>query len=131
VGRRTNEDGARQAAKWLESLGFSSRLVDISGVQGLLHLKSATSYLGDGRLVLAGALANEPAFRGLEQKMVTDGEDFAANCVRINDRVLVPSGCPGFRQSLGELGYSTIEIGISEFQKMDGGLSCLSLRYCR
>jgi dimethylargininase len=129
VGRRTNDDGARQAAAWLESLGYSSRTLDISCVPGLLHLKSGASYLGDGRLVLVRALAEGPAFRGFEQIVVANGEELAANCVRVNDRVLVPSGCPALQHTLGELGCATIEVGISEFQKMDGGLSCLSLRY--
>jgi len=56
-------------------------------------------------------------------------EEYAANCVRVNGQVLVAAGFPQFEQSLQERGYKTIPLQMSEFQKLDGGLSCLSLRF--
>jgi dimethylargininase len=49
--------------------------------------------------------------------------------LRVNDRVLVAAGYPGFEGTLQELGYQTTALEMTEFQKMDGGLSCLSLRF--
>ncbi len=130
LSRRTNTDGARQLARWLEALDYTSCLVDVRGTSDLLHLKSGLSCLGDGRLLVIDALADNPALAGYEPIRVPAGEDYAANCVRINDRVLIAAGHPGVERHLGELGYPTIALDVSEFRKMDGGLSCLSLRFC-
>jgi dimethylargininase len=56
-------------------------------------------------------------------------ESYAANCIRVNDTVLVAAGFPLLKQALDGAGYRTIAVEMSEFRKMDGGLSCLSLRF--
>ncbi len=129
ISRRTNEEGARQLAEWLARQGYTSAFVDIRGLPGLLHLKSGLAYLGDNRLVVVDALAEEAAFRGYELVRVPAGEEYAANCVRVNDYVLVAAGYPGFEALLRDLGYSVLVLDVSEYRKMDGGLSCLSLRF--
>jgi dimethylargininase len=129
ISQRTNEAGAQQLAAWLASYGFTSSFVDIRGVKNILHLKSGLAYLGDNRLVVIDALADYDEFRSRDLVRVPAGEEYAANCVRVNDRVLVAAGYPGFEGTLRELGYQTIALEMSEFQKMDGGLSCLSLRF--
>jgi len=129
LSERTNEDGASQLAKLLASSGYTSSLVDIRSVKDILHLKSGLAYLGDNRLVVIDALANRKEFRGYELVRVQVDEEYAANCVRVNDYVLLAAGYPVFEQSLKGLGYATIPLEMSEFQKMDGGLSCLSLRF--
>jgi dimethylargininase len=103
--------------------------VDIRGVEGILHLKSGVAFLGDGRLTVIEALANRAEFRDYDLVSVNAGEEYAANCVRINDQVLVAAGYPQFEGKLRDLGYQTIALEMSEFRKMDGGLSCLSLRF--
>ena len=75
------------------------------------------------------ALAHHQEFQGYELVLVSADEEYAANCVRVNDHVLVAAGYPGFKQTLQDLGYKTIVLEMTEFQKMDGGLSCLSLRF--
>jgi len=60
---------------------------------------------------------------------VAAGEEYAANCVRVNDQALIARGYPALETHLNQLGYRTIALDMSEFQKMDGGLSCLSLRF--
>jgi dimethylargininase len=60
---------------------------------------------------------------------VPGGEEYAANCLRINDAVLIAQGCPGTAALLGGLGYEVAALGMSEYRKMDGGLSCLSVRW--
>jgi dimethylargininase len=126
---RTNEEGARQLAGFLSEVGFASALVDIRGVPGILHLKSGMAYLGEGRLAVIDALIGEAAFRGFDLVRVPEAESCAANCVRVNDRVLLASGNPRMEGLLAELGYFPLTCDMSEFQKMDGGLSCLSLRF--
>ena len=85
--------------------------------------------MDDERLVVIRALADHPELRQYQRLVVVDGEEYAANCVQVNDRVLVAAGFPQVLESLESVGYSTLPLEMSEFQKMDGGLSCLSLRF--
>jgi dimethylargininase len=127
VSHRTNEEGARQLAASLASNGFTSEVVDVRGVQSILHLKSGVSYIGENTLVVIEEMAG--LFPGYERIVVTREESHAANCVRVNDRVLVPAGYPRLAGELRVRGFDPLELDMSEFQKMDGGLSCLSLRF--
>jgi dimethylargininase len=68
-------------------------------------------------------------FTGYARISVAREESYAANCVRVNDRVLLPAGYPGLKADLVARGFHPLELEMSEFQKMDGGLSCLSLRF--
>jgi dimethylargininase len=85
--------------------------------------------LGNNQLVVIDELIGREQFRGYDLIKVSAGEEYAANCVQINELLLIASGFPLFEKQIRELGYKTISIDMSEFQKMDGGLSCLSLRY--
>jgi dimethylargininase len=129
LSERTNEAGAFQLARILESFGRPSAVVDIRGTPGVLHLKSGIAWIGDDRLVAVEALAGHPAFSGFEIVPVVPGEEYGANCVRIGGSILVASGHPRLRETLSSHGYPTVELPVSEFRKMDGGLSCLSLRW--
>lgn len=126
---RTNAAGAQQLAALLDAAGYRSSIVDIRGMDNILHLKSGLSWLGDERLLLIDELAGNPAFARHERVLVESDEAYAANAVRVNDHVLVAAGYRRTTARLRELGYATIELDMSEFRKMDGGLSCLSLRY--
>ena len=126
---RTNADGAEQLAHWLSVNGCTSTVIDVGGIDSLLHFKSGFAYLGDNTMVAVGDLSDHPAFRRYRLVPVVPEEASAANCVRINDRVLAPAGFPTLARALGSLGYTVDLVDVSEFQKMDGGLSCLSLRF--
>lgn len=129
VSARTNEDGARQLADLLAEDGLTSSCVDIRGVADILHLKSGIAHLSGRRLVAIDALASDPAFAGWEIVRVDPGEEYAANCVPVNDRVLFPKGFPRLEGRLRGLGCRPLVLDVSEYRKMDGGLSCLSLRF--
>ena len=129
ISERTNEAGAQRLAELLTSFDYTASLVDIRDVDGILHLKSGLAYLSDNRLVVIEALHNRVEFRGYDLVRVNPGEEYAANCVSINGYVLVAAGHPAWEGKLRELGYKTVALDMSEFQKMDGGLSCLSLRF--
>lgn len=128
LSHRTNAEGIRQLGAWGARFGLTVTAVDIRGMPGILHLKSGVAALGDGRLVATAPLAEHPAFRGHDIVRVSDDEAYAANCVRVNDRVLVAAGFPGLHARLRGLGYALEVLEMGEFAKMDGGLSCLSLR---
>jgi dimethylargininase len=129
VSERTNGDGAAQLAAWLARRGFGSCVIDIRGMPGLLHLKTGLAWLGGRRLLVAGGLVGHPALGGWEVVLVPEGEEYAANCVGVNDGVLVARGFPRTAALLGGLEYDLVALEMSEFRKMDGGLSCLSLRW--
>ena len=129
LSQRTNEAGAQQLAEILAKCGYTSSVVDIRGVDGLLHFKSGVAYLGGNRLAITQAVMNHEAFASYDLIPVPAAEEYAANCVRVNDHMLVAAGYPVFEGQLRDLGYQTIALEMSEFQKMDGGLSCLSLRF--
>jgi dimethylargininase len=129
ISERTNTEGARQLGEILATEGFTATPVDIRDVRGILHLKSGIAYLGDNRLVLIDALADHSAFSDYEVVRIAPEENYAANCLRINATVILPAGYPQFEATVHALDYSAIVLDMSEFQKMDGGLSCLSLRF--
>lgn len=129
VSARTNDEGAVQLARRLGERGYTCDCIDIRGTPGILHLKSGLAYIGDNRVVVIDALADHPALARYEHVRVEPGEEYAANCIRVNDRLLVPAGYGRLAARLRELGYSLLELEMSEFRKMDGGLSCLSLRF--
>lgn len=129
ISERTNENGAQQLAEWLYSLDYTASFVDIRRMKRILHLKSGLAYLGDNRLVVIDAISNREEFRDYDFIIVKREEKYAANCVRVNERVLLAAGYPELEKRLSELGYQTIALEMTEFQKMDGGLSCLSLRF--
>jgi dimethylargininase len=125
VSARTNEPGAHQVAEHLDRWGYSSNIVDIRSNPALLHLKSGVAYLGDGLWVTGGGVAVEAR----EPILVPVSEAYAANCVRVNDAILVAAGYPRISAALGSRGCRVVHLEMSEFRKMDGGLSCLSLRF--
>lgn len=128
VSHRTNEEGARQLAACLAEEGYTSSTVDIRAMTSILHLKSGIAWVGEGTLVLMEELADRPEFAGWTVVRVAPEESYAANCVRINERVFLPQGYPKLEQQLKEAGFDPLTLDMSEFRKMDGGLSCLSLR---
>ena len=129
VSLRTNEPGAQQLAGFLESFGYTSSLIDIRGVSNILHLKSGLAYLGGKQLVLIESLRGFKEFSGYDLVCLDSSEDYAANCLLINGKVVMADGFPATKRELEHLGYQTIALDMSEFQKMDGGLSCLALRF--
>jgi dimethylargininase len=129
LSERTNEEGARQLAAFFSTVGITSDTVDVRGVPGILHLKSGLAYVGHGRMIAIAALATHPALERYQMLTVDPGEAYAANCILVNDRILVPAEHPRTLAALEHLGTETIVLAMSEFQKMDGGLSCLSLRF--
>jgi len=129
VSHRTNDAGARQLVEILVESGLASTLVDVRSTPGILHLKSGIAWLGENRLAAIEALADREEFRGHEIVRVPAGEEYAANCVKVNDALLVADGFPSIEGKLRGLGYIVHTLEVSEFRKMDGGLSCLSLRF--
>ena len=126
VSARTNEDGARQLAVILGKHGYSATPIPLRDV---LHLKTGVAYLENNRLLACGEFLDHPLLAGFEIVPVAADEAYAANSVWINGRVLVPAGFDKTRRTVERLGYEAVPVDVSEFRKLDGGLSCLSLRF--
>ena len=139
LSRRTNEEGAAQLARWLAKRELESSVIDIQELgswrlatgdsPAMLHLKTGLSWLGGRQLLATGGFAGHEALRGWEVVEVPKGEEYAANCIRVNDAVLAADGFPETAAVLRGLGYDVVELEMSEYRKMDGGLSCLSVRW--
>ena len=123
---RTNVQGAEQLIDILGKYNLTGSMVEMSE---LLHLKTGVSYLESNNLLTFGELHNNPIFKQFKCIEISADESYAANSVWINGTVLVPKGFPKALKAIKQLGYQTREIAMSEFQKLDGGLSCLSLRF--
>ena len=123
---RTNLQGAKQLIELVASAGYTGYTV---ALRSFLHLKTGIAWIGGRDLLAAGELIDHPVFADFNIIPVPPQETYAANCIRINERIVIPAGFPGVQTELTHRSYQLIEVEMSEFQKMDGGLSCLSLRF--
>jgi len=133
VSARTNEAGAGQLKTHLEALGYQASVIDIRASKTLLHLKTGMAYVGDGIWVLASEIEKElKSLLDIPMPHVISiprEESYSANCIRVNDAVLVPLGFAHLAAELERRGLRPLPLDMSEYKKMDGGLSCLSLRF--
>ncbi|HJO92484.1 MAG TPA: arginine deiminase family protein [Victivallales bacterium] len=123
---RTNKEGALQLISILEKYGCSGTVVSLKEV---LHLKTGLAYLENNNLLVSGEFVNSPEFKGFNKIIIEREESYSANCIWVNDRVIIPEGYPRTLEAVNKAGYETIIVDTSEFRKIDGGLSCLSLRF--
>ncbi len=124
ISSRTNTEGARQLAAILSRYAYTTSEIEVGPE---LHLKSAIGYLGNGNFICTERFSGFP---GASHVVVLDPEEsYSANCLVVNDRLLVPLGFPGARKGIMKLGYKPAVLNVSEFRKMDGGLTCLSLLF--
>jgi dimethylargininase len=126
ISSRTNLDGANQLIKILNKHKMTGSKVPLKKI---LHLKSAVSYLENNNMLVCGELINYEGFSAHNRIQIDEDESYAANSLRINGKVLVPDGFPKTRKKIEKAEYETIALNVSEFRKVDGGLSCLSLRF--
>ena len=126
LSERTNFAGAQQMISILERHGMSGSIVEFTDV---LHLKTGLGYLENNHLLACGEFLHMPEFQRFNLLEVDPAEAYAANSVWINDTVLTPKGFPKTRSLIQSAGYRVRPVDVSEFQKLDGGLSCLSLRF--
>jgi dimethylargininase len=126
ISNRTNSEGADQLIKILKKHNFTASKVLL---KKMLHLKSGVSYLEYNNLLVCGEFIKKDEFKTFNRIIIDDDECYAANSLWINGKVLVPDGFPKTRRLIEKAGYETILLNVSEFRKIDGGLSCLSLRF--
>lgn len=123
---RTNLAGSKQLSEILKQYHYDVYSIPVCT---MLHFKTGVNYLGDNNLLVHRDFCSKDDFKSYNRIIIESGEEYAANSLRINNYVLTPKGFPKTKASIEKLGYKMIELEMSEFQKMDGGLSCLSLRF--
>ncbi len=94
-----------------------------------LHLKTSVSFLGNKVLVIRPGCVEADCFKKFEWIEVDKDEAYAANCLAVGDSVILPAGFPKLEQRIGQQGFRTLPVAMTEFQKADGGITCLSLLF--
>ncbi|QCP54568.1 amidinotransferase [Trinickia violacea] len=126
VTSRTDVDGIAAFEALVSPYGYSVVAVPVG--EGL-HLKSVVNYLGDDTLLVNEALAAHAAFAAFRRIAIEPADEYAGNTLRVNDAFITPAGYPRVHERVDMLGLPLHVIDTSEFRKMDGGLTCLSLRF--
>jgi dimethylargininase len=121
---RTNEDGARQLARHVETLGYSVRCVELADC---LHLKSAATSLDDDRVLCNPAWIDPQVFWGAEPVLVHASEPHAANVLRLGRTIVCASAHAKTIAGLRGAGYGVCAVDMSELAKAEGGVTCCSL----
>jgi len=123
---RTNREGARQLGRIVARHGYDWECIDVGAG---LHLKSSVNVAAEETVLVTRELAEHSSFLPFRRIVVPEGEEYAANVLCVGNTLLVPNRFPRTRGALEDAGLATAAIGMSEFRKMDGGLTCLSLRF--
>ena len=123
---RTNEEGIGQFTDILSKYGYKVIPVPLERV---LHLKTGVNYIENNTLLVCGEFIDKKVFSDYKKIIIPESESYAANCIWVNSKVLVPAGYPITAKLIEQAGYEVVLVDTSEFRKIDGGLSCLSLRF--
>ncbi|MGI9315877.1 MAG: dimethylarginine dimethylaminohydrolase family protein [bacterium] len=127
LSERTDRDGVNALKPILETHGYTIRVVNTPS--GVLHFKSDCGLLDDKTIFSTKILASSDCFAEFEVIEAPDGEEAAANLIRVNDFVILRAGFPKTKLLLEQRGYQILTVDTEEAAKIDGGLSCLSLRF--
>ena len=126
---RTNAEGIAALAELVAPLGYRVLQAEL---RDCLHLKTGATLAGeDGSgspILLYNERSVDPAqFAGVEAMAVAPDESAAANCVRAADRLILPAGNPRTAERLRKRGFDVVEVDVSELQKAESGVTCMSL----
>ncbi|MGD2135013.1 MAG: N(G),N(G)-dimethylarginine dimethylaminohydrolase [Gemmatimonadales bacterium] len=121
---RTNGDGVRQFGAIARRHGYQTRPVPIGGC---LHLKSACTHVGNGRLLVSPGWVDEDAIADLELLHVPAEEPHGANTVLVGAGVLMARGAPRTQELLEGHGIEVRTVDLSELRKAEAGGSCMSV----
>ena len=124
---RTNRDGIEGLRNSVARWGYTVR--EVSTPDGVLHFKSDCSLLDEETILATPRLCASGCFEGYRVIHTAEGEDACANSVRFNDLVLIAADFPKTAERLASSGYNVRPVDNTEAAKLDGGMSCLSLRF--
>ena len=126
ISPRTDTLGAAQMGRILKANSHTWSMVPVNEH---IHLKTSVNYIGNNTLLMTQPFAELDQFKDFE-KIIVEKEDLpAVNSLLVNDHILTPIGYPKVLEKLLKLNPNIIELDVREVAKMDGGLSCMSLRF--
>ena len=129
VGRSARTDAAGIAALTALIAPWGHTVREVITPPGVLHFKTDCALLAPDTVLSTARLAASGCFDGYRVVLVPQAEEAAANVIRFNDVVVMPAGFPQTRADIAAAGFHPVEIGNSECARLDGGMSCLSLRF--
>ena len=127
LSERTNQAGVDELARLVRNWGYKVRAISVPA--GVLHFKTDCSLLDGETILSTPRLAASGCFDDYKVIYTADGEEAAANAIRFNQFVIMAAGFPNTAKRLYDAGYEVREIDNTEYAKLDGGMSCLSLRF--
>ncbi len=126
LSQRTNAQGAAQLGAVLEAYGNTWTTVPVAAG---LHFKSSVNLIGEDTLLVTEEFAGHTALKRYKLVVLDQDEEYAGNTLLINSTLIMPAGFPKTQAKLKQTGLDIVELDMSETRKMDGGLTCLSLRF--
>lgn len=121
ITQRTNELGTKQMEDWLQ--------VKVSTITNpnIVHLKSYMKYLGKNTMIIDEEYDNHPLLQRLNLLIIHKKESYSVNCLSINDTVIMSNNFKYAQNIVTEAGFEVISLEMSEFEKCQGALTCLSI----
>lgn len=123
----TNQSGAEQLRAHLAEFGYQATILDLAS-ENIVRLSVAAVYIGRDRLIIREELARHYAFLEYDKIVVSREERGAANAVMVNGKLLMPAGYPRVAGEVRDFGLEVVEVDVTEFEKMNGGLCCMAMR---
>lgn len=127
LSERTDQAGVHELSELVADWGYAVHTVTIP--DGVLHFKTDCSVLDANTILSTQRLEISGCFAKYNVIHTCEGEEAAANAIRFNQFVIMAAGFPKTAKRLREAGYNVREIDNVECAKLDGGMSCLSLRF--
>jgi dimethylargininase len=127
VSARTSKEGAAALVRLLAEI--DQRGLAVATPPGVLHLKSDCALLDEDTILCTRRLASAEPFPGFRVLLTPDGEEGAANAIRVGGQILLSEGYPATAELLWREGYTVTQLATQEIAKIDAGLSCMSLRW--
>jgi dimethylargininase len=127
LSKRTNQDGFDWLKTVLAAWGYTALAVHTP--DNVLHFKSDCCVLDSNTILATSRLAGAECFANFRVLTVPAGEEAAANSIRVNDKVLLPAGYPATAALLSRENFAIETLRVSQAALLDGGLSCMSLRF--
>jgi dimethylargininase len=126
VSCRTNDLGVAQLRDALRPFDYEVKQV---GVKGCLHLTTGASYIGENTILINPSWVDASQFAGFDIVETPEAEPWGANSVVVGDVVLLSASHPLMRERLAARGFKVRTVDISELEKAEAGLSCMSLTF--
>nr|WP_321255010.1 arginine deiminase family protein [uncultured Pseudodesulfovibrio sp.] len=123
---RTNHEGAVALGAAVEPFGYKWKEMACCPS---LHFKTDVNFIGNNTILVSPCCEDMEELAHFDRIVVEDDEAYARNCLFINGTVIVPDGFPQTLAKVRGTGVETVVLDVSEYRKLDGGLTCLSLRF--